>query len=67
MPAAQAEDLRGEWRKAVERAPTMGEAPEPGDRDLLDLAATQTLLMGGTVFVVDDVPGGGEVAAVVRY
>lgn len=54
-------------RKAVDRAPSMGEEPQPGDRDLLDLAATQTLLMGGTVFVVDDVPGGGELAAAVRY
>jgi len=40
---------------------------QQGDRDLLDLAATQTLLMGGTVFVVDDVPGGGDLSAVVRY
>ena len=49
-------------RKAIDRS-----EPEPGDRDLLDLAATQTLMMGGTVFMVDDVPGGGELAAVVRY
>jgi hypothetical protein len=40
---------------------------QPGDRDLLDLAATQTLLMGGTVYVIDDVPGNGDLAAVVRY
>jgi hypothetical protein len=49
-------------RKATDRA-----EPQAGDRDLFDLAATQTMLMGGTVFVVDDVPGGGELAAVVRY
>jgi hypothetical protein len=54
-------------RKAVDRAPAPGEEPQNGDRDLLDLAATQTLLMGGTVFVVEDVPGGGELAAAVRY
>jgi hypothetical protein len=54
-------------RKAADRALAAGEDPRPGERDLLDLAATQTLLMGGTVFVVDDVQGGGELAAVVRY
>ncbi len=52
-------------RKAEER-PAGGES-QPGDEDLLDLAATQALLMGGTVFVVDDVPGNGDLAAVVRY
>ncbi len=51
-----------EKRKAEERTEA-----QPGDRDLLDLAATQTLLMGGTVFVVDDVPGSTDLAAVVRY
>jgi hypothetical protein len=40
---------------------------QPGDQELLDLAATQTLMMGGTVFVVDSVPGNGDLAAVVRY
>lgn len=40
---------------------------QAGDRDLLDLAATQTLMMAGTVFVVDDVPGNGDLAAVLRY
>lgn len=41
----------------------------PGTEDLVDLAATQTLLKGGRVFAVppDRVPEGGEVAAVYRY
>jgi hypothetical protein len=51
-----------EKRKAEDRSEA-----QPGDRDLLDLAATQTLMMGGTVFVVDGVPGNGDLAAVVRY
>ncbi len=45
--------------------------PEPrnGDKDLLDMAATQTFLMGGTVFAVEpeEVPDGATVAAVFRY
>ena len=42
---------------------------EPGDQDLYDLAAVQTLTMGGTVYVVEpeDIPGGGNLAAAVRY
>ena len=47
--------------------------PLPGGRagsfDLLDLAATQTLLHGGAVFAVDasEVPGESLLAAVLRY
>ena len=43
--------------------------PEPGDGDLLDLAALQTLSNGGTVYAVDPsaVPGGGALAALLRY
>lgn len=43
--------------------------PEPGDEDLLDFAATQTLLNSGQVFAVspDRMPGGGEIAAILRY
>jgi hypothetical protein len=39
------------------------------DDDLLDIAATQTLLHGGSVYAVGlaDVPGNGLVAAVFRY
>jgi hypothetical protein len=41
-----------------------------GDQDLLDLAAAQTLIHGGTVYAVDpeDIPGeGSPVAAIFRY
>lgn len=43
--------------------------PKPGDHDLLDLAATQTLLNGGTVYAVEssEVPGDGPAAALLRY
>lgn len=42
---------------------------EPGDHDLTDVAATETLCHGGDVFVVpvDGVPGGGTAAATLRY
>lgn len=41
----------------------------PGDADLLDVAAIQTFIHGGTVYAVapDDVPGGAPLAAVLRY
>lgn len=44
-------------------------AQQPGDQDLIDLAAVQTLINGGTVYAVDqsEVPGGGPLAAVFRY
>ncbi len=43
--------------------------PEAGDEHLLDLAAVQTYLKGGTVYVVEPekVPGGTNIAAVLRY
>lgn len=43
--------------------------PEPGDDDLLDLAALQTLLKGGKVFAVEpgEIPDGAPLAAVYRY
>ena len=43
--------------------------PEGGDGDLLDFAAVHTILNGGTAYVTspDDMPGGGEVAASMRY
>lgn len=42
---------------------------ENGDEDLLDRAALECLVHGGTVFAVESsqVPGGGPVAAVYRY
>ncbi|MDY7039380.1 MAG: hypothetical protein SVX38_00800 [Chloroflexota bacterium] len=45
-----------------------GEA-EPGDEDLLDFAAVQTLLNGGTVYAVEPekVPDEAPLAAVLRY
>jgi hypothetical protein len=42
---------------------------QPGSFDILDLAATQTLLRGGAVFAVEpsEVPDGALLAAVFRY
>jgi hypothetical protein len=42
---------------------------QPGDYDLIDLAAAQTVAHGGTVYVLepDSVPGGELVAAIFRY
>lgn len=43
--------------------------PQPGDEDLLDAAAIQTLLNGGTVYAVEpgQVPDDAPLAAVFRY
>lgn len=43
--------------------------PDPRDNDLLDLAAIQSVMTGGTVYVVEprEVPGNGLVAGVLRY
>ena len=45
------------------------ESREPGDEDLLDFTAIQTLIKGGTVFAVspEEVPDQAVVAAVFRY
>jgi Bacterial archaeo-eukaryotic release factor family 7 len=45
------------------------EQAEPGDEDLLDLAATQTLLHGGSVYAVEQTsrPDEAPLAAVFRY
>ncbi len=42
---------------------------EPGDEDLLDLAATQTLLHGGSVYAIEQaqMPAEAPLAAVFRY
>jgi hypothetical protein len=47
----------------------MHEPPEPGDEDLLDLTAIQTLINGGTVYAVspEDVPDHALLAALMRY
>jgi hypothetical protein len=43
--------------------------PQPDDQDLLDLAAVQTFLQGGDVYLLDaeDMPTDAPVAAVYRY
>jgi hypothetical protein len=48
---------------------TLDEERQTGDQDLLDVAATHTLINSGTVYAVsrDLVPGGGCVAAIFRY
>ena len=45
------------------------ESPEPGDKDLIDLSAIQTLIKGGTVYAVspEEVPDQGLLAAILRY
>lgn len=45
------------------------QAPEPGDEDLLDLAAIQSILNGGTVYALEpeQVPDHAPLAAVFRY
>jgi hypothetical protein len=44
-------------------------APEPGDEDLLDAAAVAAWTRGAAVFAVptNEVPGGGQIAAIFRY
>ncbi len=43
--------------------------PEPGDQDLMDLAALHTILNRGAVYAVEpeEVPGNAPIAAVLRY
>lgn len=50
-------------------AVTVHARPEPGDDDLLDVAAMRTLVTRGAVYLrsLDAVPDGGPVAAVLRY
>jgi hypothetical protein len=45
------------------------EASTPENEDMINYAAAQTLLNSGTVYAVpaDQLPGGGEVAAILRY
>jgi hypothetical protein len=45
------------------------ESPEPDDEDLLDLAAMESLIKGGTVYAVrpEEVPDQVPLAAVFRY
>lgn len=62
------EHVWGRFDEQADRVETHREA-QAGDDDLLDFAALQTLLNGGEVKVVDrdHVPGGGTVAAILRY
>jgi len=48
---------------------TVNREPAVEDEDLFDVAAIRTLLNSGQVFAVpaEEVPGGGEVAAILRY
>jgi hypothetical protein len=45
------------------------EEPNTDNEDLLDRAAVQTFLNSGTAYVVDvsEIPGSGEIAAILRY
>jgi hypothetical protein len=62
------EELWGTFDAQNNRLEVHAEA-RPDNADLYDLAATQTILNGGTVYAVepDDVPGHAPVAAVFRY
>ena len=48
---------------------TLEEGPGPENEDLLDLAARQTFLNSGRVFVVrpEELSGGGDLAAILRF
>ena len=52
-----------------DRTLTVHPRAEPGDDDLMDLAAYQTLDHSGTIFVLrpEEVPGGEPAAAILRY
>lgn len=58
----------GQFDAAGQRSQIHGE-PRPGDEDLLDLAAVQTLLQSGVVYAVDSaqMPAAEDVAAIFRY
>ena len=58
----------GRWNQDAQSAEVSAEK-QSGDRDLLNLAAIQTLLQSGAVYAVPpgEVPGGGLLAAVFRY
>jgi hypothetical protein len=62
---------RQQWGVFHERTDTVDlhDTEQPGDRDLLDEAAGQTLLNSGRVFAQepDDVPDGALAAAIFRY
>ncbi len=47
----------------------MHQSEQPGDQDLLDVAAVEVLQRGGNVYILDpsETPGGGSVAALFRF
>lgn len=58
------------WGVADDRGDiVVHDAREPGDRDLLDALALETMTHGGDVHAVDpaEVPGGGDLAALMRW
>lgn len=59
------------WGKvdAENRQVQIHEQPKPGDEELLDLVAANTLLKDGRVFVLapEQIPGGQPQAAILRY
>jgi hypothetical protein len=48
---------------------TLESSPRPENKDLLDLAASQTILNSGQVFAVsrEQLPGNGDLAAILRF
>lgn len=62
---------RQQWGRydAEKNKVIMQNEPEPENEDLFNFAATQTLLNSGQVFVVppEQMPGGGDIAAILRY
>lgn len=65
---AVGQHLWGTWDPETEAIHTH-ETPAAGDIDLLDAAAAQAWLHGGTVYAVlpEEVPGEGHLAAILRY
>ncbi len=65
---AVGKQIWGRWNGPEQKA-TISPEKQPGDRDLLNLAAIETLLQRGAVYAVppDEVPGGKSIAAVFRY
>ena len=61
-------EIWGRFDEAKDKVEVRG-SPEPGDADLLDQAATQTLTNGGAAFAVsrEDLPLGAQAAAILRY
>jgi hypothetical protein len=60
-----------QWGRFVPETNTvhLSAEPTPGDEDLSDLAAIQTVFNGGTVYAVEPekVPDGAPLAAIFRY